>query len=166
MNITKLFKYATIIIATVILITFILPYNPEDIYSNQTVVETERSPNQPIGSQENDNVHHEFQNTKDLHHEPVDQPVDDRVRNSKKMYVILVTGFRTGSTFLGELFNQNAEVLYLFEPFHQNHIKALVRENAIHGSFLCFHNYNMVGEIFPVIMSNCQETSHLMFFQF
>lgn len=49
------------------------------------------------------------------------------------MFIILVTGFRTGSTFLGELFNQNPSALYLFEPFHQGHIGGLMKKNAIHG---------------------------------
>ena len=33
--------------------------------------------------------------------------------------VLLVTGYRTGSSFLGELFNQNDDVFYLFEPDHR-----------------------------------------------
>ena len=130
MNISRLFKYATILIATVIVITFILPYNPEEIYS-QTVVGTEKT----LKEYEPPNQLNEPQKNKDNHEPNMGQPVDDPVRSSKKMYVILVTGFRTGSTFLGELFNQNADVLYLFEPFHQNHIKSLVKEGAIHGWF-------------------------------
>lgn len=108
-----------IIIATVILITFILPYNPEEIYSTQTVVDN-------IPSSISENLPHKS---------PIDsnKAVDDSVRDSKKLFIILVTGFRTGSTFLGELMNQNEEVLYLFEPFHQGHIRALARDNAIHG---------------------------------
>ena len=126
MNVSRLFKYAMIIIATVILITFILPYNPEEIYSNQTVVD-----NVPVSISD-----------KSPQKSPVDsdKAVDDSVRNSKKMFVILVTGFRTGSTFLGELMNQNEEVLYLFEPFHQGHIRAMVRDNAIHGLFFIFRS--------------------------
>jgi hypothetical protein len=31
--------------------------------------------------------------------------------------VLLVTHFRGGSTFLGQLFNQNPEAFYWFEPF-------------------------------------------------
>ena len=123
MNVSRLFKYAMIIIATVILITFILPYNPEEIYSNQTVVD-----NVPVSISE-----------KSLQKSPIDsgKAVDDP-RNSKKMFVILVTGFRTGSTFLGELMNQNEDVLYLFEPFHQGHIRAMVRDHALHGLYFIF----------------------------
>ena len=126
MNVSRLFKYAMIIIATVILITFILPYNPEEIYSNQTVVD-----NVPVSISD-----------KSPQKSPVEsnKAVDDSVRNSKKMFVILVTGFRTGSTFLGELMNQNEEVLYLFEPFHQGHIRAMVRDNAIHGLSFIFRS--------------------------
>ena len=38
---------------------------------------------------------------------------------SSKLFVVIVAGFRTGSTLLGEIFNQNPDVNYIFEPFHQ-----------------------------------------------
>lgn len=37
--------------------------------------------------------------------------------NTTKL-IVMVTRFRSGSTFLGEVFNNNAEVLYDFESFH------------------------------------------------
>ena len=36
--------------------------------------------------------------------------------NDGKTRVLLITAHRSGSTFLGELFNQNEEAFYLFEP--------------------------------------------------
>ena len=36
--------------------------------------------------------------------------------NSPQTKVLLITAHRSGSTFLGELFNQNENVFYLFEP--------------------------------------------------
>jgi len=59
---------------------------------------------------------------------------NDPAKASKdKIFVLLISGFRTGSTFIGELFNQNPSALYLFEPIHQNHIAALMKRNLIHG---------------------------------
>ena len=40
-------------------------------------------------------------------------------RRKKKLFVIIVAGFRTGSTLLGEFFNKNDEIFYIFEPLHQ-----------------------------------------------
>ena len=39
---------------------------------------------------------------------------NQKVKNQTK--VLLVTGHRTGSTFISELFNQNNNAFYLFEP--------------------------------------------------
>ncbi|KAL5258743.1 hypothetical protein ACHWQZ_G009258 [Mnemiopsis leidyi] len=38
----------------------------------------------------------------------------------KKLFVLIVAGFRTGSTLLGQFFNQNDKIFYIFEPLHQN----------------------------------------------
>ncbi|XP_006814741.1 carbohydrate sulfotransferase 1-like [Saccoglossus kowalevskii] len=48
----------------------------------------------------------------------------DKILNSKNMkrrknvYVILFSRFRTGSSFTGQLFNQNPNIFYYFEPLH------------------------------------------------
>ena len=42
------------------------------------------------------------------------EKIDDTNRSQTK--VLLITAHRSGSTFLGELFNQNKNVFYLFEP--------------------------------------------------
>ena len=44
------------------------------------------------------------------------------IDNNRKM-VILLTRFRSGSTFLGDVFNQNPNVLYEFEPLHPSTLK-------------------------------------------
>lgn len=46
------------------------------------------------------------------------------VIGQKKM-VILLAGTRTGSTFLGQLFNQNPNILYIHEPFQARHLLEL-----------------------------------------
>lgn len=127
MNLARLFKIAVIAITGIILITFILPYNPDELY-NPDPIDVDKNI-----VEKHENIHQ--QELPKLPQETVVIP-DERIRSSKKMFVILVTGFRTGSTFIGELFNQNADVLYLFEPFHQNHIKALVAKNAIKGLYI------------------------------
>ena len=58
-------------------------------------------------------------------------PHSDNTDNSDKLFVIIVAGFRTGSTFLGELFNQNSEAFYLFEPLHQRTLWA--NRNKLRG---------------------------------
>ena len=115
----KVLKFLTFGAALFLLITFLLPYDPAEIYGNrdQNVIDLENEQ----GKSDN------MQSGK------VDNKSDEAERNKQKMFVILVTGFRTGSTFLGELFNQNDDALYLFEPFHQNHIKSLVEKHAIRG---------------------------------
>ena len=35
-----------------------------------------------------------------------------------KLFIFLIASFRSGSTFLGQLFATNPDVLYLFEPIH------------------------------------------------
>ena len=49
--------------------------------------------------------------------------------------VLLAAGYRTGSSFLGELFNQNDDVFYLFEPDHrflttknENNVRGMAKE--------------------------------------
>ena len=51
-----------------------------------------------------------------------DPAFSDILMKDKKV-VILVTAFRSGSTFFGELFNQNPDVLYDFETFHADAVK-------------------------------------------
>ncbi|XP_048855256.1 carbohydrate sulfotransferase 7 isoform X2 [Brienomyrus brachyistius] len=41
---------------------------------------------------------------------------DDVIRNHSKIHIYLHATWRTGSSFLGELFNQHPEVFYLYEP--------------------------------------------------
>eukprot|EP00116_Pleurobrachia_bachei_P014565 sb/3474827/ len=122
----KILKFLTAGAAIFLLITFILPYDPEEIYGNRDQQNRNVIDLQPGKSDTNQGkLDHESERKSDTESEDG--------RNSQKMFVILVTGFRTGSTFLGELFNQNDDALYLFEPFHQNHIKSLVEKHAIRG---------------------------------
>ncbi|XP_063679909.1 carbohydrate sulfotransferase 1-like [Bolinopsis microptera] len=45
-------------------------------------------------------------------------PAFSEYLTTKPKVIILVTAFRSGSTFMGELFNQNPDILYDFETFH------------------------------------------------
>eukprot|EP00116_Pleurobrachia_bachei_P014202 sb/3474464/ len=131
----KILKFLTAGAAIFLLITFILPYDPEEIYGNReqnrNVIDLQPGKLGTIQGK-TDTTQGKIESERKSDNESEDG------RNSQKMFVILVTGFRTGSTFLGELFNQNDDSLYLFEPFHQNHIKSLVEKHAIRGeSFVC-----------------------------
>lgn len=51
-----------------------------------------------------------------------------------KKIILLVTSFRTGSTFLGEIFNNNPHVQYIFEPFYDPSITKMARNGELIGS--------------------------------
>lgn len=118
MNLIRLLRYLSFIISVLFVISLILPFNPDEIYKNQSVKNREEDFEITLKTEENQIVQNNGGN--------------ENKHKDKKMFVILVTGFRTGSTFLGELFNQNPNALYLFEPFHQTHIAALMKKDAIH----------------------------------
>jgi len=64
--------------------------------------------------------------------------------DNSKLFVVIVAGFRTGSTLLGEIFNQNPDVNYIFEPFHGvcdeylPYIVLSVFYTTIHSNFTIF----------------------------
>ena len=122
MNLIRLLRYLSFIISVLFVISLILPFNPDEIYKNQSVRNREEDFEITLKTEENQIVQNNGGN--------------ENKHKDKKMFVILVTGFRTGSTFLGELFNQNPNALYLFEPFHQTHIAALMKKDAIHSKKL------------------------------
>ena len=49
----------------------------------------------------------------------------------KRKIIIVVSKFRSGSTFLGELFNQNPDILYDFESFHTGRGKKRNKFNGL-----------------------------------
>ena len=53
----------------------------------------------------------------------INKPSDIRTRTleDQPRYVILFGYPRTGSSFTGELFNQNPDAFYLYEPLHDIH---------------------------------------------
>ena len=54
--------------------------------------------------------------------------------NPNKTIVIIVAAFRSGSTFLGSIFDVNPRVQYMMEPFHSQHLRNLMkRPGAIFG---------------------------------
>ena len=54
--------------------------------------------------------------------------------NQEKRFVILVTSFRSGSTFLGKMFDENPLVQYLFEPLHSTEVNEMFQEDRILGA--------------------------------
>lgn len=130
----KCVKICLTIALALVVLTFIFPYDP-----SYSVLPTAQ-----IRSEDSDGIQEEtakgyvpetkgdIQPVSAKHAEEAKQAVSSKVQNDK-LFVILVTGFRTGSTFLGELFNQNPDVLYMFEPFHQNNVNRLAGNGAIQG---------------------------------
>ena len=136
MNIRKVARVIASIFLILLVISFIIPYNPNTLYGTTSnsdttsdITFTKIIPHKSLNDIEN------AQTTKKQEHS-ASEVKGNKVESDvlpQKMFVILVTGFRTGSTFLGELFNQNPDVLYLFEPFHQQNIKNLAEKSRIKG---------------------------------
>ena len=61
-------------------------------------------------------------------------PAFNLAMNPDKRFIILVTSFRSGSTFLGKLFDENPQVQYLFEPIHHREIEVLYKRHMIFGA--------------------------------
>ena len=64
-------------------------------------------------------------------------------RRKKKLFVIIVAGFRTGSTLLGEFFNKNDEIFYIFEPLHQVRKFHLSHQSITHVVTLGFNSLKL-----------------------
>lgn len=54
--------------------------------------------------------------------------------NPDKQFIILLTSFRSGSTFLGNFFDTNPALQYLFEPFHGYRLRELVSQGLVVGA--------------------------------
>ena len=77
--------------------------------------------------------------------------------NEKLLFVILLCTFRSGSTYLGQMFNENPEVLYDFESLHPY---ALLTNNtgtpAVTG-FKPHHTIDSINLLYlQQIFSRCQ----------
>ena len=124
MLLLRYLKYFSFVFSTLFVLSFILPFDPSELIDNKSDNRVKITP-EIVFTNRNNNSEVDSGNKA--------QTSNDDRRNEKKMFIILVTGFRTGSTFLGELFNQNPSALYLFEPFHQTHMAALMKKNALHS---------------------------------
>ena len=67
-------------------------------------------------------------------HRPPQDPALNLPLNRNKKFIILLTSFRSGSTFLGSLFDSNPTMQYLFEPFHNAQIRTLRKQSALFGA--------------------------------
>jgi len=59
--------------------------------------------------------------------------------------VLIVSAYRSGSSFIGELFNQNSEAFYLFEPLgavYSNQIGITIPENSDEKISHLIRHYN------------------------
>jgi len=66
--------------------------------------------------------------------QPPQDPAFNLNLNPNKRIIILLTAFRSGSTFLGNLFDSNPTMQYMFEPFHDRHIINLRNKKDIIGA--------------------------------
>ena len=65
---------------------------------------------------------------------PDPDPAFNLSLNPKKKIIILLTSFRGGSTFLGQIFDSNPRLQYLFEPFFDEIIREMYTEGDILGA--------------------------------
>ena len=75
--------------------------------------------------------------------------------NRDKKFVLLVASFRSGSTFVGQLFDQNPRVQYLFEPFHEKTLSELEKRGAIVGARPDHTISDLRMLYLQQVMSNC-----------
>ena len=68
-----------------------------------------------------------------IYNPPQDQAFNLKLNPNKK-FIIIVAAFRSGSTFLGNLFDSNPTMQYMFEPFHSAHIRNLRNRGALFGA--------------------------------
>ena len=62
---------------------------------------------------------------------------------TQKRIVILLASFRGGSSFLGQLFDSNPTVQYLFEPFHDEALNKKYRTGWILGAKTIHSKYTV-----------------------
>ena len=89
-----------------------------------------------------------------LHH-PSQDPAFNLSLNPNKKFVILLASFRSGSTFLGKLFDSNPTMQYLFEPFYDAQIRTLWKQNALFGARPDHKESDLRMLYLQQIMHNC-----------
>ena len=68
----------------------------------------------------------------------VEEERPETLTSDRKVKLVLVTMFRGGSSFLGELFKNNPDVLYWFEPTNPLFMSA-IQEYHLYGDSGTFH---------------------------
>jgi hypothetical protein len=63
-----------------------------------------------------------------------EDPAFNLTLNPDKKIVLLVTSFRGGSTFLGQIFDSNPRMQYQFEPFHESYMINLYKKGRLIGA--------------------------------
>ncbi|KAJ8248908.1 hypothetical protein GJAV_G00229080 [Gymnothorax javanicus] len=70
--------------------------------------------------------------------EPFDRTCDDGAfiayNGSRKTHILILATTRSGSSFVGQLFNQHSEVFYLFEPLY--HVQTTLIPRFSHGKYM------------------------------
>ena len=78
-------------------------------------------------------------------------PAFDIPINSTKRFIILLSPFRGGSTFLGKLFDENSQVQYLYEPLHNS----LTKYNKVVGADARHTAYELALLYLQQILHSC-----------
>jgi len=76
----------------------------------------------------------------------------------KKLFVLIVAGFRTGSTLLGQFFNQNDKIFYIFEPLHQVSMLPLLHSQQ----FPIIISTNQLREIAAPRFDSINRSDHIL----
>ena len=84
-----------------------------------------------------------------------DDPAFNLDPSPHKKIIIMVTGFRSGSSFLGNLFDGNPAIHYLFEPFHDNHIRTLRKRKLLIGEHPRHHESDLRMLYLQQLLHNC-----------
>ena len=80
-------------------------------------------------------------------------------KETKRSNVLIFATARTGSSFLGEIFNQHPEVFYLYEPLHA--YSMLERLRVFKPSKLQHHSLSLLQDAFE-----CNFSNHEMYLNF
>ena len=106
---------------TVILLTFLSVWIKTSIKSSQDFLPPQ-GPSQTYFTKglrriEN-NLRREFSLKEDFSDVNITGKIGERISSSSARHVLIATSWRSGSSFLGELVNQQPGAFYYFEPLH------------------------------------------------
>lgn len=82
-----------------------------------------------------------------------------------KRFIILVTSYRSGSTFLGKLFDENPAVQYIFEPLHNGPLRQFYEGGKLAGAAERYSERELAMLYLQQIMHNCTAFASSFYFE-